>query len=67
MWKSVSAITLGAVLGALLRWLLGLKLNALFPTIPPGTLAANLIPRYHGDVAVPRGGVRGVIPDKQNY
>ena len=27
----------------------------------------HLIARYHGDVAVPRGGVRGVIPDKQNY
>lgn len=46
MWKSVSAIALGAALGALLRWLLGLKLNALFPTVPPGTLAANLIGGY---------------------
>lgn len=27
----------------------------------------HLIPRYHGDVANPRGGVRGVIPDRQNY
>lgn len=46
MWKSIFAIALGAALGALLRWLLGLKLNALFPTIPPGTLAANLIGGY---------------------
>jgi CrcB protein len=46
MWKSVFAIALGAALGALLRWLLGLKLNAIFPTIPPGTLAANLIGGY---------------------
>ncbi|OYW25638.1 MAG: fluoride ion transporter CrcB [Hydrogenophilales bacterium 12-63-5] len=46
MWKSILAIALGATLGALLRWLLGLKLNALFPTIPPGTLAANLIGGY---------------------
>ena len=46
MWKSIFAIALGAVLGALLRWQLGLKLNALFPTIPPGTLAANLIGGY---------------------
>lgn len=43
MWKSIFTVALGAVAGALLRWLLGLKLNALFPTIPPGTLAANLI------------------------
>ena len=27
----------------------------------------HLIPRYHGDVSNPRGGVRGVIPTKQNY
>lgn len=27
----------------------------------------HLIPRYRGDVAVPRGGVRGVIPSKQSY
>lgn len=27
----------------------------------------HLIPRYKGDVANPRGGVRGVIPAKQNY
>ncbi|MHB1094368.1 fluoride efflux transporter CrcB [Thiobacillus sp.] len=46
MWKSVFAIALGAAFGALLRWQLGLKLNALFPTVPPGTLAANLIGGY---------------------
>ena len=27
----------------------------------------HLIPRYKGDVANPRGGVRGVIPEKQSY
>ncbi len=27
----------------------------------------HVIPRYQGDVANPRGGVRGVIPNKQNY
>ena len=27
----------------------------------------HLIPRYVGDVEYPRGGVRGVIPEKQNY
>lgn len=46
MWKSIFAIALGSALGALLRWQLGLKLNALFPTVPPGTLAANLIGGY---------------------
>jgi diadenosine tetraphosphate (Ap4A) HIT family hydrolase len=27
----------------------------------------HLIPRYKGDVKEPRGGVRGVIPEKRNY
>ncbi len=30
-------------------------------------LHVHLIPRYAGDVADPRGGVRGVIPHKQKY
>ena len=33
----------GAGFGALLRWWLGAWLNPVFPTIPLGTLAANLI------------------------
>lgn len=27
----------------------------------------HLIPRYEGDMAQPKGGVRGVIPEKQSY
>lgn len=27
----------------------------------------HLIPRYRGDVEEPRGGVRGVIPSRQQY
>jgi diadenosine tetraphosphate (Ap4A) HIT family hydrolase len=27
----------------------------------------HLIPRYNGDTADPRGGVRGVIPSRQSY
>ena len=27
----------------------------------------HLIPRFNGDVKEPRGGVRGVIPEKKNY
>lgn len=30
-------------------------------------LHVHVIPRYHGDVADPRGGVRHVIPEKANY
>ncbi|HMW18286.1 MAG TPA: fluoride efflux transporter CrcB [Accumulibacter sp.] len=52
MWKSVVAISLGAALGALLRWQLGLKLNEVFPTLPPGTLVANLFGAYVIGVAI---------------
>ncbi len=40
---SLLAIGCGAFLGACLRYLLGLVLNPVFPTIPLGTLAANLV------------------------
>lgn len=40
---SVLAVFVGAGFGALLRWVLGLGLNSLFPTVPLGTLAANLL------------------------
>ncbi|MNE56597.1 putative fluoride ion transporter CrcB [compost metagenome] len=46
MWRSILAVALGAALGALLRWVLGLKLNTLLPSIPPGTLVANLVGGY---------------------
>jgi len=46
MVKSVFAISVGAILGALLRWWLGGRLNNFFPLVPPGTLAANLIGAY---------------------
>lgn len=46
MLSSIVAIGIGAALGAVLRWLLGMSLNALFPLVPPGTLAANLIGGY---------------------
>ena len=37
------SVFVGAGLGALLRWLLGQRLNPVFPSIPLGTLTANLI------------------------
>ena len=52
MWLAVLAISIGAVAGALLRWALGVQLNALYPAIPPGTLAANLIGGYVIGVAM---------------
>ena len=52
MWKPILAIATGSVLGGLLRWGLGLRLNSLLPSIPPGTLAANLIAGYVIGVAM---------------
>jgi CrcB protein len=52
MWKPIIAISVGGSLGALLRWWLGTTLNAHFPTIPPGTLAANLVGGYVVGLAV---------------
>ena len=46
MIKPVLAISIGAALGALLRWALGLKLNAVLEVIPFGTVAANLLAAY---------------------
>jgi fluoride exporter len=46
MLNSVLAISAGAALGALWRWALSSGLNALLPTLPPGTLLANLIGGY---------------------
>jgi fluoride exporter len=52
MWRAIAAVSVGASLGALLRWWLGAALNPQFPAIPPGTLAANLIGGYVIGVAV---------------
>lgn len=46
MFYTVLAIFSGAGFGALLRWVLGVKLNSLYPTIPLGTLSANLLGGY---------------------
>lgn len=42
MLNSGIAVFVGAGCGALLRWMLGVWLNPVFPTIPLGTLAANV-------------------------
>lgn len=40
---SAIAVFVGAGLGALLRWWLSIELNPVFPAVPLGTLASNLI------------------------
>ena len=52
MFNSIVLISVGGALGAVLRWLLGLGINGLFPAIPPGTLAANLLGGYLVGVAM---------------
>ena len=42
-WGGILAVGGGAAVGAWLRWWLGILLNPLFPTLPLGTLAANLV------------------------
>lgn len=48
----ILTVFIGAGLGACLRWWLGLALNPVFPTVPLGTLAANLLGGYLVGVAV---------------
>lgn len=52
MIYTVLAIAGGAVLGALLRWMLGLWLNGIYPALPMGTLAANLLGGYLVGLAI---------------
>ena len=46
MLASIVSICAGASAGALLRWLLSASLNALWPSVPLGTLIANLSGGY---------------------
>jgi CrcB protein len=46
------AVGAGAMLGAWMRWGLSIALNAVVPTLPLGTLIANLIGGYLVGVAV---------------
>ncbi|EXU77101.1 MULTISPECIES: fluoride efflux transporter CrcB [Erwinia] len=43
MIKSLIAVVIGGSAGCVIRWLLGIRLNALFPELPPGTLLVNLV------------------------
>lgn len=52
MWTAILAVSTGAALGALLRWGLSVQLNHLFPSLPPGTLLANLVGGYLIGVAM---------------
>ncbi|MBB5190978.1 CrcB protein [Silvimonas terrae] len=49
---SLLAVGIGAAFGAWLRWWLTTLLNPLLPTLPLGTLAANLIGGYLVGLAI---------------
>ena len=59
MYLAAAAIALGAALGALLRWGLGMGLNHWFPNLPLGTVVANLAGGYLIGLAL---GVSASIP-----
>ena len=57
-----AAVGVGAALGAWARWILGIVLNPIFPWVPLGTLAANLIGGYLVGVAVELLAVHTQLP-----
>ncbi len=52
MVQSFVAVGAGAAVGAWMRWGLGALLNPIFPTIPLGTLASNLVGGFLMGVAM---------------
>ncbi len=56
------AVAVGGMAGCLLRWVLALLFNRYFPSIPPGTLAANLIGCYVIGLAIAFFALNPAIP-----
>ncbi|MGI4812674.1 MAG: fluoride efflux transporter CrcB [Janthinobacterium lividum] len=62
MYASIASVAIGGALGSLFRWFLGLRLNALFPNLPLGTLVANLLAGYVIGVAIAAFGRFNTVP-----
>jgi CrcB protein len=62
MVTSFLAVVIGGAVGCVARWLLGVGLNLLFPAIPPGTLAANLIGAYLVGISIAYFGAHPDLP-----
>jgi CrcB protein len=62
MVTSFLAVVFGGALGCVSRWMLGNALNLLFPAIPPGTLAANLIGAYLVGISIAYFGAHPELP-----
>jgi len=43
MIKSLLAVVVGGSVGCVIRWLISVRFNPLFPNLPPGTLIVNLV------------------------
>ncbi len=68
MPSSLLAISLGASLGAILRWALGHALNGAFANLTLGTLAANLLGGYIiGAALAGFGGHAGLSPQMRLF
>ena len=50
--EAALAVVVGGSIGCLTRWWLGVTLNHLYPSIPPGTLLVNLVGGYLVGIAV---------------
>lgn len=62
MVSSLLAVVFGGTMGCVARWLLGNALNLVFPAIPPGTLAANLIGGYLVGISLAYFGAHPELP-----
>jgi CrcB protein len=57
-------VGIGGLTGSVLRWLIGLRMNAIFPALPLGTLVANIIGGYI--IGLAAGAVTADIGVSQN-
>jgi CrcB protein len=62
MLNSIAAISAGASLGAVLRWVLASRFNPILPNLPLGTLAANLLGGYAIGLVLGWLGLRPDLP-----
>jgi len=62
MFQAIAAISVGASLGAVLRWLFSISLNTALPSLQPGTLLANLLGGYLIGVAAAYFGSNPSLP-----
>ena len=43
---AILAVGIGGLSGSVLRWVIGLRMNTIFPALPLGTLVANIVGGY---------------------